>query len=148
MIKLFALALLMGLVGFAAYVRVARIDPGDYHVDPVTADVPKVPGHALIRPGGPNEPPIYTISTGELAEKLEAVITQTPRTRLLEGSLNDGFASYVIRSALWGFPDIANVKVIDLGEGRSTFAILSRLRIGQMDFGVNEARVASWMSQL
>lgn len=148
MLRLFGLFVVMALVGLAAYARVAQIDPKIYHIDPQTAPVPKVSGHIVLRPDGSAQAPIFLMSAQSLAAKLDAVIRATPRTTVLAGSLEEGFASFVTRSAIFGFPDIATVKVIDLGEGKSTIAILSRLRIGQMDFGVNEARVKGWLAQL
>lgn len=148
MLRLIALFIAMVLIGLAAYARVVQIDPETYHVDPETAPTPKVPGHILLRPGSTSEAPIFLMKAEDLAAKLNTVIQATPRTRVLAGGLDQGYASFVTRSAIFSFPDIANVKVIDLGEGKSTVAILSRLRIGQMDFGVNEARVKSWLAQL
>lgn len=148
MLRMIALIIVMGLIGLAAYARVVQIGPDTYHVDPETAPVPGFPGHALLRPGGGGEAPVYLMPAEKLAAAVDAAIMAEPRTTRLAGSLDDSFASYVIRSKLFGFPDILSVKVIDLGDGKSTLALFSRLRIGQMDFGVNETRVRALLSRL
>ena len=72
---------------------------------------------------------------------VEAVILASPRTRRLEAE--EGQRLYVTRSALWGFPDYATVRLED-----GKLEIYSRLRFGQSDLGVNQARVRGWLADL
>ena len=118
------------------------------HIDPETAERPSVAGHILVRSDGQIDSPLYEMSPEDLAARLEAIVLDTPRTLHFAGDIDDGFATYVTRSALWGFPDIANVKVVERGEGRAELIILSRLRYGTMDFGVNRTRVENWLERL
>ncbi|WP_298357188.1 DUF1499 domain-containing protein [uncultured Litoreibacter sp.] len=140
--------LVIGFLAGAYFVRSKPLDTASLHIDPETAERPGVPGHVLLRAGADIEPPVYEMDASALALRVEAVILSTPRTEKLAGELADGYASYVTRSALWGFPDIASVKVVEAGEGKSSLIVLSRLRYGQMDMGVNRARVEDWLAQL
>ncbi|MCY4334859.1 MAG: DUF1499 domain-containing protein [Litoreibacter sp.] len=137
----------LALIGFGAFVRFNPVNPDSFHVDPETVERPSYPGHVLVRPGGDIEPTQYADASAAVAERLEEVILSTPRTTLLAGNLQDGWASYVTRSSLWGFPDIASVKLVEV-DGGTELRVYSRLRYGYADMGVNRARVESWLSQL
>jgi len=143
------LLIAFGLLVLAAglYVRLAPIDPRVANIDPETVETPNYPGHILLRPGGDIAPKTYPMPPEALAARMEAIILATPRTERLDGSLIDGQATYVTRSALWGFPDIASVKVVDV-QGGSALRIFSRLCFGMADLGVNRARVERWLDQL
>ena len=69
--------------------------------------------------------------------RLDASIRGTPR---IAGSPEAGSVTYVTRSRVVGFPDYATVAVTQRA-GRSYPVILSRLRFGGSDLGVNRARV-------
>jgi len=138
---------LLALVAVMLYVRLTPVDARAYVVDPDTVEVPGFSGHVLLRPGGDIEPVTYDMPAETLAARLEAIILATPRTERISGSLEGGSATYVTRSALWGFPDVASVKIVEV-EGGSALRIFSRLRYGAMDLGVNRARVEGWLSQL
>ncbi len=62
-----------------------------------------------------------------------------------DGAQQDRFLA---RTTYMRWPDTINVQYVDLGDGRSTLAILSRSQIGRSDFGVNEARVRDWIGRL
>jgi uncharacterized protein (DUF1499 family) len=142
---LIAIALLL-LAAFL-YVRLSPIDASAVNLDPDTVEKPSFPGHILVRPEGDIEPKTYPMPPEALAARIEAIILATPRTDRLTGTLSEGVTTYITRSALWGFPDIATVKVVAT-EGGSTVHIFSRLRFGAMDMGVNRARVETWLDQL
>lgn len=147
MLKYTLYVVIFAVVALATFVRLNPLGD-DLHVDPQTAPIPNVPGHALLRSDGRLDSPLYEMPAEDLAAKLEEIILDTPRTKHFAGDISEGYASYVTRSALFGFPDIANVKVVDRGENKSELVILSRLRYGKMDMGVNQARVENWMEQL
>lgn len=134
-------------VGFALMVRLRPLDVAKLHLDPEIAARPAFPGHFLLRQDADLVPPVLAMPAQQLRAQLERIILATPRTRKLAGDPTT-YASYVTRSVFWGFPDVASVKVVDLGAGRSTVLILSRLCYGRSDFGVNEARVRGWLAQL
>lgn len=135
----------LAVVALAIYVRLA----------PVRAEV----WHAIQLPVGP---------VGELATAgsftvmrqveggasvladLDQIITQTPRTVRVAGSVADGKVTYVTRSRVFGFPDYTSVAIAQSSDGSDmgTITIFGRLRFGQSDLGVNRARIQGWLAQL
>lgn len=134
------------IVGFAAYVRLAPIDvaavhaqaeprgPGDYSADGgflVVRQITAAPGAIL---GG--------IAQTALAED---------RTSILAGSAADGKMTFVTRTKLWGFPDYTTASIIPLGSVDNAGPLLmidGRLRFGKSDLGVNKARIERWLTAL
>lgn len=138
------LVLLLALVvaGFALYVRLAPSDPARWNVDPLAAPDPGEGGVKLVPP----EAPVFAASPQAVMEAFDAVAMATPRVTRLAGSVAEGQVTYVARSRLWGFPDYVTIRVLpDPETGGATVAILSRLRFGRGDMGVNRARVAAWV---
>jgi uncharacterized protein (DUF1499 family) len=94
----------------------------------------------------PPEAPVFAASPQAVMEAFDAVAMATPRVTRLAGGVADGQATYIARSRLWGFPDYVTIRVLPEPEtGGSTVAILSRLRFGSGDMGVNRARVEAWL---
>lgn len=131
----------------AAIVRIKPIDPSIWHVDPELVARPTDRDHILVRTGGDIEPPLFAIARAQLAKKVEKVILSTPRTIKLSGDLTEGHATYVTRTAIWAFPDVASVKIVE-GLGQSSLLVLSRQVYGVKDFGVNAERVKGWIAAL
>ncbi|MGB0608422.1 MAG: DUF1499 domain-containing protein [Paracoccaceae bacterium] len=77
----------------------------------------------------------------ELSQLL-AVIQQAPRTKYIAGGEKEGMVTYVTRTKVFGFPDFTTLWLSDTG-----LHIYARVRFGRIDFGVNRARVADWLSQ-
>ncbi len=148
MLKIASLAIVLLVGAGFAYVRLAPVNAEKFHVDPETAKDPSVRGYVFVRDGADITPPSFDMTRADLAAKVEAVILATPRTVKLAGDLATGHASYVTRSGLWGFPDIASVKITDAGEGASKLVLLSRQIYGIEDLGVNKARVENWLQAL
>lgn len=118
-----------------AWVRLAPSDPARWHgALTFTKDEDKAGG--AIRVLTPDAP------SATLA-KLDQIALATPRTEKLAGSVEEGSVTYVTRSAFWGFPDYTTITVTD-----ERVIFFARLRFGQSDFGVNRARLESWISQL
>jgi hypothetical protein len=131
---------------FAAWVRLAPTDPAAWHVEPATAE--PGPGRFVVKPeGGDIDGPLLEMPPREALAALDAVARATPRTRAIAGSVDEGRITYLTRSALWGFPDFTTVEAVP-AEGGSRLVIFARLRFGQDDMGVNEARVRGWLAQL
>ena len=148
MLKTGLLVIAALLACLALYVRLSPVDVRAFHVDPETAERPAGAGSYVLRAKDGDASPFQSsLTPGALAARLEAIILATPRTERLSGKLEDGFASYVTRSALWGFPDIATVKIKETSAG-SEIILISRLRFGSYDLGVNRARVEAWLAQL
>jgi len=122
---------LMG-IGFAGYVRLAPEDAARWQLEGPMAAPGDHPGEGGFR--------AVRAYAGGL-DAVEAVILASPRTRLLAAQGDQRI--YVTRSALWGFPDYATVRI----EG-GQLEILSRLRFGRSDLGVNQARVRGWLAEL
>ncbi|WP_425039131.1 DUF1499 domain-containing protein [Primorskyibacter sp. S187A] len=125
--------ILLGVAGFAAFVRLAPSDPARWHValdfDANTTDAVSA----------------SRVFDGDAArfDALDAIVRAEPRTQLLAGSAESGHVTYVTRSALWGFPDYVTLQRTD-GQIR----VFSRLRFGKADLGVNAARVDRWLEAL
>ncbi|GFE64046.1 DUF1499 domain-containing protein [Litoreibacter roseus] len=147
MLKYVLILVVLLLVAAMLYVRFAPIETASYHVDPGSIAQSGADGQFSVAPGGDLEPQIYERSPAEIASALETIIVDTPRTRLVEGALADGQATYMTRSALWGFPDITTIR-LEEQDGKTQLTAIGRLVYGQKDFGVNEARVRSWIDAL
>ena len=131
-----ALALLM--LGFMAYVRLAPTDVARWHRI-VEATAPGDGGRsgsflAVRNIAAPKE---------EVLAEVEQRALGTPRTTLLAGRVDEGMMTFVTRSAFWGFPDYTTVAV----QG-DLLVIYGRQRFGSSDFGVNKARIESWLETL
>ncbi len=127
---MFWMVLLLVVLGFGAYVRLAPSDALRWHVSKKGAENRDFAGGAL------------RVVEGDLAA-LDAIARAAPRTRVLAGSVGEGMVTYVTRSALWGFPDYTTV----WQEGDSLH-LYGRLRFGRSDLGVNRDRLERWLAQL
>lgn len=114
--------IMVAIVAFAAYVRLAPSNTEHWHVDPIESR--ERSGSGIL-----SEMPI------DLAD-LHAVVMTLPRVRVLGGSVQNGHITYVARSKLWGFPDYISVK--KTGQNLTVF---SRQRFGSADHGVNAERL-------
>jgi uncharacterized protein (DUF1499 family) len=124
--------IVLALVGFAGWVRLAPTDPARWHVDPLTAPDPATPNFARIQPGE------VMLDAPDAAARLRAAMEAMPRTRLIAGSPGEGMMTFVTRSRLMGYPDYTTIRLTDDG---ASFAALARSRFGQSDMGVNAARL-------
>ncbi len=139
-------ALALGIAGMVGYVRLAPSDPARWHVDPVTARKPSRPNSWLLRPeGGDGQAPIYDMSAQRLAVLFDGFVSGQPRISRLAGGPDEGMMTYVGRSRIIGYPDYITVRIIALGDGRSSMAIWSRARFGYSDGGMNRRRVENWL---
>ncbi len=133
--------LVVAVVAFAAWVRLAPADAARWHVPPVAegpwGEVVPTTGAASLRLG----PEVGAPS--DLLARLDAVALATPRTTRLAGSVSEGRITWVTRSAVWGFPDYTTA------EARADGLYLqARLRFGREDMGVNAARLRDWLARL
>jgi len=88
----------------------------------------------------------YQVPVQTLHDAFIAMTKRQPRTSVTE-QRSDG-EQLVQRSRVFRFPDVIDVKFFHIDEGQSTLAIYSRAKMGVRDFGVNAARVRSWVGQL
>ena len=144
--RLFLIALIVLVLGFAVWVRVAPSDPARWH----RMNSPR--GLGELAGAGSFETRRVVEGDGAAAlAALDGIARATPRTRVLAGSVEEGFVTYVTRSALWGFPDYTGVYLTQndpAAEGATTLTIWGRLRFGQSDMGVNRARIEGWLGQM
>lgn len=128
---------LVSVAVLAAYVRFAPSDTDRWHIDPRAAADPQARGvkHSFVLPYGP----------AMAHAQLEALARSEPRAHKLYAD-GDG-QTWIFRSAFWGFPDYTTWHVAPEGEG-TRVTILSRLRFGASDLGVNAARMESWLRAL
>jgi uncharacterized protein (DUF1499 family) len=78
--------------------------------------------------------------------RLAGIAESSPRTIRIAGSPEEGRITWVSRSALWGFPDYITAEARTEGE-QTRLDMLSRLRFGREDMGVNAARLRDWLDR-
>jgi len=125
--------LIVLVAALQAYVRLAPTDAARWHVDPDSAPDPGQ--------GGKRTSVELDMQADTVWSRLTKAIEGEPRSRLIAGGPGSGMATWEVRSAVWGFPDYVTAKVTPSGGG-VRLVILSRLRFGKGDMGVNAKRVA------
>ena len=135
------LIVLLLIVLFATYVRLAPVNPDDWHVDPGTEDAGQ--GSLLSQADSPvwSEPP------QEVLNALNTIALSTDRTVRLAGDVASGRITYVTRSLVMGFPDMTTVGAAETPEG-TKLTILARQRFGIEDLGTNQGRIDDWLEAL
>ena len=123
-------AILVVLLGVSAYVRLAPTEPERWHRMPGAITNRNLEGGAMR---------IVGAGADGLA-RLDTIIRDTPRTRVLAGSVEAGMVTYVTRSAVFGFPDYTTARATG-----PQIEIYGRLRFGRSDLGVNAARIDGWL---
>ncbi len=144
---LFLAGVALTLVRFVPHTPLAR-----WHVDPLTAPVPRTPNGWRVgpagTPGADAVAPVYRADAATLARTLDEMAQRQARTERIAGRPDELWMSYVQRSEVLRFPDYIAVRAIALGPDRATLAIFSRARYGYSDLGVNRARVEAWLAAL
>ncbi|MGC8469729.1 MAG: DUF1499 domain-containing protein [Acetobacteraceae bacterium] len=114
---------------------------------------PATPNTALAAPAGftPRPDlitPRYRVSATSLLDAVRKVAAAEPRT------YPDGVfpaarqADWVVRSAAFNFPDLVTAAVTPAGPGHARLILWSRSVYGRSDFGVNRARLRTWLAAL
>lgn len=147
MLKYVLLVLIFCLLAVAAVVRVRPLDMASYHVDPETIALAGRQGQFSVAESGDIPPVTVDLAQDDVAQKLQEHIRRAERTELAAGRLEDGLASYVTRSKIWGFPDVTTIKLEPV-DGGTRITMIGRLVYGKSDFGVNEARVRDWLTAI
>lgn len=136
--------LLVLFIAGAIWVRLAPADPADWHVDPQAVTAPQTDNFVLLRGESALR---FALPPADLAAHVDAIARDWPRTRLLAGSVNEGWMTYITRSRWMAFPDYTSVRVVTDGDGAS-LTVFARSRFGQSDLGVNAARLSAWQAAL
>lgn len=154
MLKYLVLILVVLLVIGGSLVRMSPINALEYQFEEIQPLMTQgVSGKFSVGRDGDMSSPVFKESSQQVAARLKEVIEATPRTTLLAGWLTTEApqriynASYVTRSAIWGFPDVTSVRVERTNSG--TIVLMhGRLVYGKHDLGVNEGRIRGWLDQL
>jgi uncharacterized protein (DUF1499 family) len=114
---------------------------------------PASPNTALAAPEGFQPHPDiithpYTVSAPELFSAVEQVAAREPRTYPAATYAPQLQLHWVVRSAVFNFPDLVTAQVTSRGEHESALILYSRSVYGRSDFGVNRKRVLSWLAAL
>ena len=130
--KFLLFVLLLG----AALLIFIRFVPGD-----ITRLHLELPDRKVGSYSGPNShvevlAPISEDTFGQIV----GIAAQTPRTKLIAGSIQDARVTFVTRSKLIGFPDYTTIQLVE-----EKLTINARSRFGYGDHGVNRARVRDWL---
>ncbi len=145
--------LILAVAGGMMAIWTVGHDPARWHVDPLTAERTGKPNDYLVAPAGRAAASVDRVfaPVGESPEALmarfHAVAMEAPRVEVVAGAPEEGWVSYVQRSAVFGFPDYVSVKAVPV-EGGAALAIWSRARYGHSDLGVNAARVERWLAAM
>ncbi len=136
------LLLLVVLMAFGIYVRVLPTSAALWH----QPSYPSGTGHLE----GANSHIWRAAQRGDGRAEMAAfdeIIRDTPRTRAIAGSVEEGMITYITRSRWWRFPDFTtlerNVALIE--GGPRVISIFSRAQFGTSDLGVNEGRLREWL---
>ncbi len=114
---------------------------------------PASPNTALAAPAGTTPvpdivTPRYAVPAPVLFVALHAMADAQPRTFLAAEYVAAAQIHYVVRSALFNFPDLVTAQVTAAGPHASTLVLYSRSVYGHSDLGVNRARVTTWLAAL
>ena len=135
---------LMIAVSGLVYIRMAPDDLGGIHNIPSNT---AVPGKQENYPNGIIISERVMAPPQDLLQEFHKIITNTPRTKVLVGSVEEGMISYVTRSKVFGFPDYTTLRVTP-EKNHSRLTVYSRSRYGISDFKVNSRRLYRWMKTL
>ncbi len=133
----------------------ARTDRWAFPLDFQHLTLRRSPNQYLVLPPGLGgaaavhaESPVFEGSAEMLRGRWKTMVERQPRVSRIREDAAAGQIECVERSRVMRFPDTITAEFIPRGEGRSTIAIYSRARYGYRDFGVNKARITSWLAQL
>jgi uncharacterized protein (DUF1499 family) len=147
------LAWLIGFVLPACAASGAQGLPQPQPFDMQKIERPASPNTALAGPAGFAPPPdvvtpTYPMPAARLYEAVRAVAGAQPRTFLAADFAPERQTHWVVRSAVFNFPDLITAQVSVAGADSSTLVLYSRSVYGRSDLGVNRQRIDSWLAAL
>lgn len=92
--------------------------------------------------------PRYHLPARRLYAVMHGVAAAQPRTYQAAAYPDRLQDDWVVRSAVFNFPDLVLVQVLPSGSDASTLVIYSRSVYGRSDLGVNLARLRTWLGAL
>lgn len=90
----------------------------------------------------------FNLTPERLLAAMRSVMSAQPRTEALTADPERLRADYVVRSRVFGFPDIVLVQALPVNGGQSDLALYSYSVKGHYDFGVNRNRVKALLAAL
>lgn len=93
------------------------------------------------------ESPTFQLDAERLGAIVRTVISDQPRTALVEEHAEQAQMVFVQRSEIFGFPDTIWVQIVDLGT-RTSIIAYSRSNYGFWDLGVNRRRLRTWIAEV
>jgi uncharacterized protein (DUF1499 family) len=147
------LAWLIGFMLPACAASGAQGLPQPQPIDMQRIERPASPNTALAAPAGFAPPPdvvtpTYAMAAGRLYDAIRAVAAAQPRTFLAADYTAERQTHWVVRSAVFNFPDLITAQVSDAGPDGSTLVLYSRSVYGRSDLGVNRQRLDTWLAAL
>lgn len=115
--------------------------------------LPKSPNKALAAPVGfaPHPDlttPRYRMPPTALFAEIASVAAAEPRTYVLDSYPARFQAAWVVRTPAANFPDVVEAAVRPDGADASALILYSHSIYGYSDFGVNQARLKSWLTAI
>ncbi|MEQ9038395.1 MAG: DUF1499 domain-containing protein [Silicimonas sp.] len=143
--KTLLISLLLIVAAGMLWIRLAPIDRDLWHVEPAETDDPKRSGVRFIG----REAPRYPADPENVLTTFYEIAMNEPRTRLLEGDIDEGMLTFVSRSRFFGFADFITVMAVSEGDV-TKLSIASRARVGTRayDWGVNAQRLDRWLQDM
>ncbi|MFV0491869.1 MAG: DUF1499 domain-containing protein [Pseudorhodobacter sp.] len=142
------IALLLALI-LMAVVRLAPTDAAHWH-QPLHSEAPALLCGAeavRVETDGARVACLIDMAPVAALDRLASIAAATPRTRTIAGSPAEGRVTWETRSLIWGFPDYTTAEAHEDGAG-ARLDLHARSRFGRSDFGVNGARLRSWLREL
>lgn len=124
-----------------------------HRIDFATLKRPRTPNTFLMAPEGlckqakvDMAAPVYDVPAATLRNELLRVIIAQPRVSHMLADEAEHYDDFVVRSALFRFPDLVAIQTIEVGKKKSTLALYSRSVYGRSDLGVNRKRSLAWLA--
>ena len=133
------IALILALIVAVLLLRFWPDDRDRWHIDPADKQDARKAAVRLIG----LEAPRFPADAATVLKLMIDIARREPRTRLLDGSIDEGMITFVSHS-FFGFRDYITFKAVD-EVGQSKLAVLSRPRFNWPDRGVNAARLDRWL---
>jgi uncharacterized protein (DUF1499 family) len=144
---------LLGLVLPACGAPGAQGLPVPPRMDTTHITRPASPNTALAAPDGFTPRPDivtrrYPVPPARLYAAIVATARAQPRTYSAAEYPDSLQANFVVRSAVFNFPDLVTAQVQPAGADQSTIVLYSRSVYGYSDLGANRARLQAWLAEL
>lgn len=123
-------------------------------LDPLTVRLDDRPNVFLVCPAGrcASTPQataqVYDLPAGRLAEAWTDVLRAAPRVAFEVAADDPLLILGTQRTQVLRFVDDFTVRILPIEDDRSSFAAISRSRVGYYDFGTNRRRLEGWIARL